>query len=79
MKNSKRKFNKRREKFWKGSGKFFLVLITAYLLYIGILKIIAMEKNINRMYTREDIEIKGNSIVTQDKILAICGFKQNDP
>lgn len=68
-----------KERFWTGSGKFFLFLIIAYLLYIAIAKIIDIDKNSDRLYTRMDIEIKGNNIVSRDKILSLCGFKpKND-
>ena len=78
MNKNRKKIKRGRGKFWAGSGKFFLFIIIVYLLYLGVLKIIEIENDIDRLYRCEDIEIKGNNITSQNKILALCGFNQKD-
>jgi len=77
MNQIERAKNKRREKFWVGSGKFFLILIIVYLVYIATLKIIEAEKNKNNIFNKKDIEIEGNHIISQEMILNICGFEHS--
>jgi cell division septal protein FtsQ len=65
------------DKFWTGSGKFFLVLLAFYLLYFAINKIVKNEQNKKYIYSKNDIEISGNQILSETTILGICGFLKN--
>ncbi len=75
------KYKKRRkEKFWSGSGKFFLTVIIMYLIFYGINEIKSISDQRSDLYKKDNIEIKGNRLVTSDKILRICGFAgSNNP
>ena len=75
MVTNKRKKANSREKFWTGSGRFFLTLILVYLLYIGITKIVEAEKNQVRLYSQDEIELSGNKIISRAEILTLCGFQ----
>jgi cell division septal protein FtsQ len=75
MSTNKVKKVKSREKFWTGSGRFFLTLILVYLSYIGTTKIVDAEKNQVRVYSRDDIELSGNKIISHKEILTLCGFQ----
>jgi cell division septal protein FtsQ len=74
--NKQRK--KRKEKFWSGSGKFFLVVILIYLTYYGGNKILELSKERSDFYKKSDLEIIGNQMVPTDEIFRICGFSSKD-
>lgn len=75
MKLKKAKRPRRKaDKFFTGSGKFFLVLLVFYLIYFAVSKIINLEKNKNFVYSKSDIEISGNRIIDAETILGVCGF-----
>ncbi len=69
---------RRREKFWSGSGKFFLFLIFIYLIYYGVSHVADIAAQRKDQYSRTDIEIVGNRLVSNSKILNVCGFKGNE-
>lgn len=69
---------RRREKFWTGSGKFFLSLIIIYLLYFAANKIYSIAGERSDFYKKSDIQINGNRLISETKILDICGFESND-
>lgn len=75
MKTKRRK--KKSDKFLNGSGKFFIGLIIFYLLYFAVNKIIETEQDKTYLYERSEIEVTGNSIISETKILNICGFLKN--
>jgi cell division septal protein FtsQ len=75
--NKKRK-KKKLDRFWSGSGKFFLVLLIFYLLYFAVSKIIEAEQEKKYLFKRDEIEVSGNEIVSTSKIIRICGFIKND-
>ena len=61
-------------KFFTNSGKFFLALLVFYLLYFAVSKIINLERTKTYIYSKNDIEITGNRIVSAETILGVCGF-----
>jgi cell division septal protein FtsQ len=65
---------KRREKFWTGSGKFFLVIILIYFAIYAGNKIFSISKERTDYFRRSDLEITGNRMVSQENISRICGF-----
>jgi cell division septal protein FtsQ len=67
--------NKRKEKFWYGSGKFFIVVILIYLAFYTYNKIADINAQRSDMYHKSDIQISGNRLVSTKQILDICGFK----
>ena len=69
---------RRNEKFWSGSGKFFLVLVFIYLIYYGASQVADLASQRNDQYRRTDIEIVGNRLVSNSNILSICGFKSKE-
>ena len=66
--------NKRKEKFWSGSGKFFIVVILIYLAFYTYNKIADINAQRSDMYHKSDIQISGNRLVSTKQILDICGF-----
>jgi cell division septal protein FtsQ len=74
--NKQRK--KRKEKFWSGSGKFFLMVIFIYLAFYGSNKIYQLSNERSDSYKKTDIEIVGNRMVSSAKILQICGFTSKE-
>jgi cell division septal protein FtsQ len=64
-----------KEKFWSGSGKFFLFLIFSYLIYYGITQISDVAGQRKDQFKKSDIEIVGNRLISTSKILNLCGFK----
>ena len=66
--------NKKANKFLSGSGKFFLGLALFYLLYFAVSKIIQSEQEKTYIYKRSEVEVTGNTIISESKILNICGF-----
>jgi cell division septal protein FtsQ len=64
----------RREKFWAGSGKFFLVVILIYLAVYAGNKIFEVSSERSDFYKKSNIEIIGNRMVSDEKIFRICGF-----
>ena len=67
-----------KEKFWTGSGKFFLVLIIIYLLIYGASRILKMSGQRSDLYSRSDVEVAGNRLVSNEEILHACGFISRD-
>lgn len=74
----KKQRKKRKEKFWSGSGKFFLVIILIYLGFYGGNKIFQLSGERIDSYKKSDIEIVGNRMVPKAKILLICGFTSKE-
>jgi cell division septal protein FtsQ len=72
------KKNKRKEKFWSGSGKFFLVVILIYLAFYTYTKITDISAKRSDMYHKSDIQINGNQLVSTKQILDICGFNTGE-
>ncbi len=72
MKSNRKKKNKGR--FLTGSGKFFLGLLLFYLLYFAVNKIVETEKNKSFVYKRSEIEVTGTNIISETKVLNICGY-----
>jgi cell division septal protein FtsQ len=70
----KKQRNKKKEKFYRGSGKFFLVVILVYLAIYGGNKIVQQSNERSDYYKKSDVEIVGNQMVSSEKILEICGF-----
>lgn len=68
---------RRKEKFWSGSGKFFLVLILIYLAVYAGNKIIQMSNERSDIYKKTDLEISGNRMVSSEIISHLCGFSSN--
>jgi cell division septal protein FtsQ len=69
---------KRREKFWAGSGKFFLVVIVIYLAVYAGNKIFNISKERSDYYKKSNLEIIGNRMVSVEKIFRICGFSTKE-
>jgi cell division septal protein FtsQ len=68
---------KKSDKFLSGSGKFLAGLIVFYFLYFAVSKIVESEKNKTYVYARDEIEVVGNKIISDTKILNICGYLKN--
>jgi cell division septal protein FtsQ len=75
MKKQRRK--KKSDKFLSGSGKFLIGLVVFYLLYFAVTKIVETEQNKSYIYARNEIEVTGNRIISDTKILNMCGFLKN--
>ena len=73
----KKKNNNRRDKFWSGSGKFFLFIILVYLAFYSVNYIFEIAAVRSDYYQRSDIEINGNRMISDAQILKICGFYSN--
>ena len=71
MKTQKKK---RREKFWAGSGKFFLVVILIYLAVYTGNKILDLSNERSDLYKKGDVEIVGNRMLSIEEIYTFCGF-----
>jgi cell division septal protein FtsQ len=70
----KKQRKNKREKFWAGSGKFFLVVILIYFaIYTGD-KIFNISNERSDFYNKSNLEIVGNRMVSADKIFRICGY-----
>jgi cell division protein FtsQ len=67
----------KRSRFFSGTGKFALALITFYLLYFAVNKIIDAQHGGENNYSRSEIEISGNSLVPEHTILQICGYSHD--
>jgi len=70
----KKQRKRRKEKFWSGSGKFFLAVILIYLAFYGGNEIYQLSNERSDSYKKSDIEIVGNRMVSTNKILQTCGF-----
>jgi cell division septal protein FtsQ len=70
----KKQRKNKREKFWSGSGKFFLTVILIYLAVYGGKKIINISNERSDFFKKSNLEIVGNRMVSVDKIFRICGF-----
>ena len=64
----------KREKFWSGSGKFFLIVIFIYLAVYAGNKIFTISNERSDFFIKSNLEIVGNRMVSVDKIVKICGF-----
>lgn len=64
----------KKERFWSGSGKFFLVLIVLYALILGINEIVGLGQDKMENFTAEIIEITGNEILSSDHIKELCNY-----
>jgi cell division septal protein FtsQ len=71
MNNQRRK---RREKFWTGSGKFFLAIVLIYFAVYAGNRIFNISKERSDYFRKSDLEITGNRMVSLEKISRICGF-----
>ena len=74
MANRVKKSSKRKERFWTGSGKFFLSVIIIYLIGYSVYKITNLSGQRVDTYRAADIEVNGNKLVSSKDILSICGF-----
>jgi cell division septal protein FtsQ len=72
----KKQRKNKKDKFWAGSGKFFLVVILIYLAIYGGNKIFQISNERSDFYKKSNIEIVGNRMVSTEKILGICGFSK---
>ena len=70
--------NNSKEKFWTGSGTFFLVLIISYLLFYAGSKVLKLSAQRSDVYSRTDVEIVGNQLVSDQDILHVCGFTKKE-
>jgi len=70
--NKQRK--KRKEKFWTGSGKFFIAVILIYFTVYAGNKIFNISNERSDYFRKSDLEITGNRMVSLEKISRICGF-----
>jgi len=70
----KKQRKSKRDKFWAGSGKFFLVVIFIYLAVYTGNKIFEVSSERSDYYKKGNIEIIGNRMVSAEKIIRICGF-----
>jgi cell division septal protein FtsQ len=68
---------RKKEKFWAGSGKFFILLLIAYLTMMGLRKIYNAGGKVSGKYTMQDIQIVNNRMVTPVQILQLCGFNKD--
>ena len=73
MRPQKRKYRNKKERFFAGSGKFFVTILIVYLLFFGIKKIVGISREVKR-YSRSELQITGNTLVTEKKVHEICGF-----
>ena len=64
----------KKEKFWSGSGKFFLVMIVLYALILGINEIVGLGQDQMDNFKAENIEITGNEILSPDNIKELCDY-----
>ncbi len=70
--------NRRREKFWTGSGKFFLTIIIIYLIYFAVNKIFNVAGQRSDYYKMSNIQINGNRFIPETKIFTLCGYNLKD-
>jgi cell division septal protein FtsQ len=75
QKKKKKRTPRKSDKFWAGSGKFFLAMIFFYGAFVGITELVEHAKSDKALYGRNDIEISGNEIINKDDILRLCGFE----
>lgn len=68
----------KKDKFWSGSGKFFLVLIILYALILGINEIIGLGQDQMEKFKAEIVEVTGNEILNPDKIKELCNYDFNN-
>jgi cell division septal protein FtsQ len=61
--------------FFSGSGKFFLSLILLYLAFYLFHWLYQMSNERSDEYSRNQIEITGNRLVSSKTILNLCGFR----
>ena len=65
---------RKKEKFWAGSGKFFILLLVVYLSMLGLRRIYNSGGKPNGKYAIADIQIVQHKMVTPERILHLCGF-----
>lgn len=75
--NHKNTRKTKKERFWAGSGKFFLVLIFLYAIIFGINKIVNIGKEELDNFTAENVEVTGNEILPREKVIEMCGFSKS--
>jgi cell division protein FtsQ len=63
--------------FFSGSGKFLLSLLGFYLLYFAVNKIMDARHGGENNFTKSEVEISGNKLISESQILGICGFKNS--
>jgi cell division protein FtsQ len=68
----------KKEKFWSGSGKFFLILIVLYAIILGINEIVGLGQDQMENFKAEIIEINGNKILNLEQIKALCNYNFSD-
>jgi cell division septal protein FtsQ len=78
MKHKQKSNYKSKEKFWSGSGKFLLSIITIYLIILGINVLIRHSENQCESFSPADIQIAGNKLIPDKQILHLCGFKNRE-
>ena len=64
----------KKDKFWSGSGKFFLSLIVLYALIIGINEIVSLGQDEMQSFKPEIIEVTGNDILSSEKVKELCEY-----
>ena len=64
----------KKERFWSGSGKFFLVLIVLYALILGINEIVGLGQDKMENFKAEIVEITGNEILSSENIKELCDY-----
>jgi cell division protein FtsQ len=64
----------KRERFWSGSGKFFLVLIVLYAMIHGINEIVGLGQDKMENFKAEIVEITGNEILSSENIKELCDY-----
>jgi len=67
--------NSKKERFWSGSGKFFVILVILYSLLLGINEIVSIGKEEVEKYSAQNIEINGCDILSHENILELGGIK----
>lgn len=68
---------RRKEKFWAGSGKFFILVLVIYLSALGLKRVYESSGKSSGKFTVPDIQIENNKLINTAKILNLCGFSDH--
>lgn len=71
FKKSKQAKN-RKEKFWRGSGRFFLSVVLIYMAMYGINILVKLNSSRATNIKKAQIEITGNQLLSRGDILDLC-------
>lgn len=67
----------KKERFWSGSGKFFLIVLILYALFFGINEIVSIGEEEIEKFSAENIEISGNEILNREKVIELCNISES--